>query len=542
MDFATGTATGDASVGTDAFSGVNLVSGSRFDDTFIATGARGDLFFLGNAGNDVIIGSAEGINNFDSNSAVYGSSKAGISVRLGAHSRVTGDALTGTDTLSNVETIIGSFYDDLFVADSAFFGAFGRYNMFQGRQGDDTIRGNGFTTISFFDDDAAVKVDLAKGIAFAIDPGHAEAVGVDTILGGVNGVFGSRHDDIIIGSDGPRAEILRGGEGNDLIDGGGGTMNVIEYRNRFTDVIVDLAAGTASDGYGDTDTLLNIQGVRGSEGRDIISGDGTANQLVGEDGDDDLFGGGGNDILVGDDNFDPWAGAFGTYTQFDTGADLLDGGVGDDRMIGGRGNDIYVVDSAGDSVEEDANGGVALVRTSLDGYRLAADVENLAIDGKTGTTAIGNSLDNRMSGNRGFDRLIGGSGRDQLNGGGGDDVLQGGNERDVATGGLGADTFVFSDGDFGGAVSATADRISDFSRAQGDQIDLRPTDANTLVAGDQAFDFVGTAAFGHVAGQLCYQVFSGRTEITGDIDGDGTADFMIRVDGSLALGARDFQL
>ncbi len=60
-------------------------------------------------------------------------------------------------------------------------------------------------------------------------------------------------------------------------------MNVIEYRSRFSDVIVDLAADTARDGRGGTDTLANIQGVRGSEERDIITGDAAANQLVGEE-------------------------------------------------------------------------------------------------------------------------------------------------------------------------------------------------------------------------------------------------------------------
>ena len=61
-------------------------------------------------------------------------------------------------------------------------------------------------------------------------------------------------------------------------------------------------------------------------------------------------------------------------------------------------------------------------------------------------------------------------------------------------------------------------------------------------AGNQAFTFLGTGAFTGVAGQLRYEQVSGNTFISGDTNGDGVADFMIRVDGVHSLGSDDFIL
>jgi hypothetical protein len=67
--------------------------------------------------------------------------------------------------------------------------------------------------------------------------------------------------------------------------------------------------------------------------------------------------------------------------------------------------------------------------------------------------------------------------------------------------------------------------ILDFTRAQGDKIDLAAIDANTHVAGNNAFHFIGAAAFHHVAGELrC----SGGI-IRADVTGDAVADFEIHV-------------
>ena len=91
-------------------------------------------------------------------------------------------------------------------------------------------------------------------------------------------------------------------------------------------------------------------------------------------------------------------------------------------------------------------------------------------------------------------------------------------------------------------ASRSRDLILDFSRAQGDKISLSAIDANSLAGNNQAFTFIGTAAFSNVAGQLRYETSGGVTTISGDVNGDGVADLQIQLSGSIALIASDFIL
>jgi Ca2+-binding RTX toxin-like protein len=105
-------------------------------------------------------------------------------------------------------------------------------------------------------------------------------------------------------------------------------------------------------------------------------------------------------------------------------------------------------------------------------------------------------------------------------------------------GGPGADRFDFNALDE--SPRSARDSIRDFSRAEGDRIDLTDIDANSLAAGDQAFHFIGTAAFGGVAGELRY-VFNGAVAtVFGDVNGDGSADLAIEVDHNPSLFVTDF--
>ena len=108
------------------------------------------------------------------------------------------------------------------------------------------------------------------------------------------------------------------------------------------------------------------------------------------------------------------------------------------------------------------------------------------------------------------------------------------------SGGAGSDSFVFAGGDFGGATRAEADRITDF--ASGDRIDLSAVDASSLSGGDQAFTFLGTGDFTHSAGELRYEQVNGNTYLSGDTNGDGLADFMIKLDGLHTVNASDLVL
>jgi len=243
--------------------------------------------------------------------------------------------------------------------------------------------------------------------------------------------------------------------------------------------------------------------------------------------------GAGNDIL---DNHD---GAI--YGAVDLGA-------GDDLFLPGNARDPGDGGSGYDTLDFSQGAGVtiALDRSiSAGGAAQNARYSNFeaVIGSDSGADRlIGSEADNRIDGRGGDDTLVGLAGTDTLLGGAGDDRLVGGLGRDVCTGGAGADTFVFAGGDFGGVTRALADRITDFRYAQGDKIDLRSVDANSLIDGNQAFAFIGRAHFHHTAGELRLVLGTHETTVFGDTDGDGIADFRIVLDGHINLQAGDFVL
>ncbi len=141
--------------------------------------------------------------------------------------------------------------------------------------------------------------------------------------------------------------------------------------------------------------------------------------------------------------------------------------------------------------------------------------------------------DDRIDGRTGNDSLYGGAGRDTLTGGAGADRLKGG---------AGADIFVFKSIKETTVAASGRDTVLDFSRKDGDRIDLKAIDANTKSGSDQAFAFIGAQAFHKKAGELRYEAKGGDTFLSGDVDGDGKADFSIRFNATLAFAKGDFIL
>ena len=324
----------------------------------------------GGAGNDTISGGAgdDTLNGGADDDTVDYSSAPAVVVDLDAGT-ATGD---GNDTLSNIENVTGSAFDDVIVQDNAD-------NTINGGDGEDTVdysaAGSAVTvdlaagTGSGDGDDTLSNIENVTGSPFAdtlTGDGGANvlsgAAGNDTIDGGAGDdrIAGGAGDDAIDGGAGsdtadysnapgsmiidllfdealgegldtlPNIENVIGSGFNDTIildgadndiDGGGGT-DTIWFLNAPA-VTVDLAAGTASgDG---TDTLESIENVIGSAFDDTITGDGGANVLRGEAGNDTLIGGAGDDTLLGG-----------------TGDDDMDGGDGTDVCNGGPGSDTAV--------------------------------------------------------------------------------------------------------------------------------------------------------------------------------------------------------
>jgi serralysin len=91
------------------------------------------------------------------------------------------------------------------------------------------------------------------------------------------------------------------------------------------------------------------------------------------------------------------------------------------------------------------------------------------------------------------------------------------------------------------STSGAQDLITGFLSSSSDKIDLSAIDPS-VAAGDQAFAFIGSGAFGGAgtAQVRTYQT-GGNTFIEADT-GDGVADMVIRVNGLITLAASDFLL
>jgi Ca2+-binding RTX toxin-like protein len=166
-------------------------------------------------------------------------------------------------------------------------------------------------------------------------------------------------------------------------------------------------------------------------------------------------------------------------------------------------------------------------------------VANLATGTVTGSgTDTLLSIEN-LTGSNYNDILIGSGAANALSGGSGADSLTGGAGADKLTGGLGADRFIFTTLSDSGIAATTRDTIADFNSVQLDKIDLSAIDANTVTTGDQAFSFIGSAAF-TAAGQLRYDAVTHL--LYGDVNGDNVADFSIGLTGVASVVAGDFIL
>ncbi|MCP8937225.1 M10 family metallopeptidase C-terminal domain-containing protein [Alsobacter sp. SYSU M60028] len=212
-------------------------------------------------------------------------------------------------------------------------------------------------------------------------------------------------------------------------------------------------------------------------------------------------------------------------------------------MAGGSGNDRYIVDNASDVTEELSNQGVDTVLASVD-WTLAANVENLILAGTAGLSGTGNSLANAITGSVGGDVLSGGAGNDSFDGGIGNDTILGGdgNDRifgnagaDRLTGNAGSDTFVYTA--LWQSMRGAADTITDFTRGV-DRINLGDIDAKANTVANEAFAFIGAAAFDGHAGQLRFSAGL----LQADVNGDREADFAIAISNVTTLSASDFIL
>jgi Ca2+-binding RTX toxin-like protein len=150
---------------------------------------------------------------------------------------------------------------------------------------------------------------------------------------------------------------------------------------------------------------------------------------------------------------------------------------------------------------------------------------------------------NIIYGNADGDQIRGGNLADVIDGGSGNDKIMGLGGADVLTGGSGSDQFRYYFATDSG-MGASADRIVDFAIGQ-DLLNFVLLDADASTADDQAFSFIGTAAFTNSGiGQIRYLTSGADLIVQADTDGNGVADMeiILQGQGGNTLTAGDFFL
>lgn len=554
--------TGSANLNGTGNSLANLISGNSGNNMLI--GFAGNDSLSGGNGNDTLNGGTgnDSLSGGDGNDVYY--------------MDATGDVIAadpyGVDKIfSTISCSLGSGLDNLTLTGTAAIDGTGNSlnnyisgnaaaNHLWGNEGNDTLYGGvgadtmygGMGNDIFYVDNARDSVSDSGGdtdkVYSSVTFTLASGIENITLTGSaVINATGNTAANILDGSANTAANILTGGAGNDTYLLGVGD-SVVEAAGQGVDTVragFSYTLGATLENL----VLTGTSAVKGTGNgvNNHLQGNAAANYLSGNDGNDTLnggagadkmYGGTGNDVFYVDNAADMVSDTGGTdkvyssatftlasgienvtltgstaiNTTGNTAANILDGSANmAANVLSGRiGNDTYIL-GVGDSVVEAAGEGLDTVLAGFNDT-LGANQENLSLTGLDNIRGTGNSLNNVLRGNTGNNYLVGNDGNDTLIGGAGHDYLTGGN---------GNDAFVFtaladSDGN-----NMNYDSIEDFSA--GDKIDLHGIDANTTLAGNQAFTY-STGPFTHLAGQLTIVFGSG---VQGDVNGDGVADLYI---------------
>jgi Ca2+-binding RTX toxin-like protein len=519
----------------------NFISSDGGNDWLKGEGGNDWLF--GNSGDDLLEGGAgnDELDGWQGNDTMIGGPGDDVYNVESTGDVVTEYANEGTDTVKvrrSSYTLLDNFENaDLrYYSGSISVTGNSANNLFIMGTGAQSVSGGaGSDTVSYAHAGAAVTVDLLTWTY------GGEAA--DDYMTSIENLTGSAYDDVLraLGTQ----SIIDGGPGADTMEGRNG--GDIYYVDNAGDIVIEAAGGGSDEvrirnlaSYtlpAFVEKLTNTTNFMftgtGNSMNNVINGGTTTDYLHGGAGHDTINGGDGDDELHGNDDHD-----------------ILNGGSGSDLMYGGYGNDVFYVENGGDAVVELLGEGTDHIYTTCATYTLSDHVENLTYNGagdpslnftgsNVGNILVGKEANDILDGAGGMDELYGAGGNDMLYGGSGDDLLVGGAGSDSLTGGGGGDIFQFSGGDLG--LGLVTDIINDFV-SWTDKVDLRGIDANGGLAGDQAFSWIGTAAFSGTAGELRYYFDGTDTWIQGDHTGDGVADFEILLLGSLSLFASDFYL
>ncbi|MCK9815051.1 calcium-binding protein, partial [Pseudomonas sp. MAFF 302046] len=247
-----------------------VINGTTGADTL--TGTSGNDEINGLAGNDVIKGSA-GADKIDGGAGIdtvdYSASAEGINVdlRLGVGLVGQGGDAEG-DTLNNIETVIGSAFNDTLTAGPNAANATIRL---EGGAGDDIYYLNTTAKPTIVEqagggiDEVRVLVASTSGTTLTANVENLTYIGNQSFIG-----YGNDSDNIITGGSGN--DTLYGGAGADQFFGGA-DYDIVGYTDSKTGVTINLKTGV-NTGIADGDTYTDIEKIVGSNYNDTFVGNG----------------------------------------------------------------------------------------------------------------------------------------------------------------------------------------------------------------------------------------------------------------------------
>ncbi|MGJ0359846.1 hypothetical protein NG785_09320 [Aliarcobacter cryaerophilus] len=373
----------------------SLVGGAGND---IIKGLAGDNQLLGGAGNDTIY-SGTG-NDFidggeDNDTVSFEAATGDITVSLTTTTAQAVGGGMGTDTITNIENVIGSSHNDTISGNSGIntlIGGAGN-DKFVATKGSDTYYGGIL---------AGTTHTVANGESNSVDYSNASKVYVDL--------------------------------SSTTTDANGNNYSQALKSNSST-----------NDGFSSniesTDSLYGIANIKGSSSFDTLIGNELSNTLEGMAGDDILEGKGGDDLLIGGDGDDTFI-----ATSYNDGKDTIDGGTGNDTIDYsklGSSNAINIT-----LAEADIYATVTVTGGDND---IVKNIENVI--GTAGAdTIVGNSSNNTLIGGAGNDIIKGVAGNNKIYGGDGNDTIYSGTGDDLIDGGAGENSVHYGEATSGVTV------------------------------------------------------------------------------------------
>lgn len=455
--------------------GNDVAIGGAFSDSLMGNG--GNDFLVGNGGDDFIqdLGGMVNADGGEGEDHIW-------FVLTGITSNVLIDAEQGTVMAG--KAVAGKFLN----FESAKIG---------GGEGNDKIFGYEQKVNELFGQEGN---DLLRGGAFA-DQLYGDE-GNDRIFGeaGDDYLYGDIGDDFLDAGDG--GDDLVVGEGRDEAYAGGGDDFLQVTRGA-------LAAGSILDGGSGFDILdldlrtstIDLTGVTFLRIEKVTSSfAGTIKMsTTAFEGFADITANNNNVTVALTDNADVSLkiGKF-SVLQLAEGGQRLNAsnysfGIAD--IAGGSGDDTLIGSKLGRRVDANLGGG-----NDLYNGKTASD----SVHGEGGNDRLnGGAAANYLTGGDGKDRLNGGEGNDSLDGGAGTDVLIGGLGADTLTGGAKNDVFGYLALADSGLDAISRDKIADL--ALEDRIDVSAIDAKAGTPADDAFAYIGEAAFSKEGQIRAYQ-------------------------------------